>query len=169
MTIRPLTTADIPALRALAIRIYSETFGHLNSPENLAAFIESDYSVARFEEEFRQPGSLYYFAEEDGNVLGYLRLRDSHEVDHLLGPNTIELHRIYVDGQYHGMNVGNALMEFAINIAKEKKVDWLWLGVWEKNPRAQRFYERWGFEKFSEHIFQMGDDAQTDWLLRKKI
>jgi ribosomal protein S18 acetylase RimI-like enzyme len=61
------------------------------------------------------------------------------------------------------------LMQHALNLAADLKVDWIWLGVWEKNPKAQKFYEQWGFERFSEHIFQMGEESQTDWLMKKKI
>ncbi|HMJ71322.1 MAG TPA: GNAT family N-acetyltransferase [Cyclobacteriaceae bacterium] len=169
MKIRELTEADIPELREIAIRIASDTFGHLNAPENMEAFLEKDYSTDSFIKEFREPGSRYFFISDDDRTAGYLRLRKSTEVNHILGTNTIELHRIYVDHSYHGKKVGDQLIQFAIDVAKENKHDWIWLGVWEGNPRAQRFYEKWGFEKFSEHDFFMGDDRQTDWLLRKKI
>src|SRR6187402_519501 len=100
---------------------------------------------------------------------GYLRVRKSNEADYYLGTNTMEIHRLYVDKHFHGKNAGALLMQHALDIARERKVDWVWLGVWEKNLRAQRFYQKWGFERFSEHVFVMGNDAQTDWLLKKKI
>lgn len=169
ITIRPLTPADIPELRDLAIRIYRETFAHLNTEEDMELFLATDYSVARFEEEFREPHSWYFFAVDGATTAGYLRLRKTSEVEHLLGSNTLELHRIYVDRPFQGKRVGTILMQHAIDMATAQKADWLWLGVWEKNPKAFEFYTRWGFEKFSEHVFQMGSDAQTDWLLRRRI
>jgi ribosomal protein S18 acetylase RimI-like enzyme len=96
-------------------------------------------------------------------------LRKNNEAIDQLGPNTIELHRLYIDTRYQNQKLGKRLMEFALDFAAKSKVEWIWLGVWEHNPKAQAFYQRWGFEKFSEHIFQMGAEAQTDWLLRKRI
>jgi ribosomal protein S18 acetylase RimI-like enzyme len=68
-----------------------------------------------------------------------------------------------------GKSVGRFLMEKALDWASKKKYEWMWLGVWEKNFKAQKFYEKWGFEKFSEHVFLMGDDPQIDWLLKKPL
>jgi ribosomal protein S18 acetylase RimI-like enzyme len=167
--IRALTPTDIPALRELAIRIYRDTFSHQNTPANMEAFLASDYSEESFQREFEEEGSKYFFACNDERPIAYLRLRRSKEAEKHLGPNTIELHRIYIDVSYQGKKIGDLLMDFAIQQAVSQKVDWIWLGVWEHNPRAQRFYERWGFTRFADHIFQMGDDAQTDWLLKKKI
>ncbi len=169
MTIRELTVSDIPALRDLAIKIYRETFSEQNSEESMEAFLARDYSIESFQKEFTEPGSRYFFISDGSTPAGYLRMRRNTEADHLLGPNNIELHRIYIDKSYHGKQVGARLMRLALDIAKEGKFEWIWLGVWEYNPRAQRFYEKWGFEKFSEHIFHMGDEEQTDWLLRKKL
>lgn len=169
MTIRELTEADIPELRDLAVRIFRDTFTHLNTPENLEAFLDRDYSIDSFKREFSEAGSRYFFISDNGKTAGYLRLRKNSEVDHLLGSNTIEIHRLYVDSAYHGKKVGDQLMQFAIDAGKKANNDWIWLGVWEHNPRAKRFYEKWGFEKFSEHDFYMGGERQTDWLLRRKL
>lgn len=169
MTIRELTQDDIPELRDIAIKIFRDTFTQLNTPENLEAFLKRDYNTDSFRKEFAEPGSGYYFISANDQTAGYLRLRKNKEVEHLLGTNTIEIHRLYVDPAWHGKKVGDQLMQFALEIARQGKYEWIWLGVWEHNPRAQRFYEKWGFERFSEHDFYMGDEKQTDWLLRKKL
>jgi ribosomal protein S18 acetylase RimI-like enzyme len=169
ITIRELTPGDIPALRELAIRIYRDTFSHQNSEENMEAFLQKDYSEQSFQREFAEEGSQYFFASDNGIPVAYLRLRHSNEAEQHLGPNTIELHRLYVDINYQGRKIGDLLMDFALQQAALQKVDWIWLGVWEHNLRAQRFYDRWGFTRFGEHIFQMGEDAQTDWLLKRRV
>lgn len=169
ITIRELTRDDIPHLRDLAIRIYRDTFSSQNSEENMQAFLQKDYSVESFNREFDEPGSAYFFACDQEIPVGYLRLRRNNEASSYLGDNTIELHRLYVATSHQGKDVGRQLMELAIDYARKLKVDWIWLGVWEHNPRAQRFYAKWGFEKFSTHVFQMGDDAQTDWLMKKRL
>jgi ribosomal protein S18 acetylase RimI-like enzyme len=169
MTIRKLTSADIPQLRALAIKIFRDTFTHLNTPEAMEGAVENEYNLNRFEKEFKEEGQCYYFISDNDRPIGYLRLRKNPEVDNYLGTNHIELQRIYVDQDYHGQKVGDKLMQLAIDIANENNYDWIWLGVWEKNPRAQRFYQKWGFEKFSEHDFYMGEERQTDWLMKKNL
>jgi ribosomal protein S18 acetylase RimI-like enzyme len=169
MIIRQLSEKDIPQLRALAIRIYKDTFSVSNTVENMEAFIKKDYSVESFEKEFREEGSSYFFALDNDVAAGYLRLRKNPEAEHYLGSNTIELHRLYVDVNFQGKQIGALLMQHALDVAISLKVDWIWLGVWEHNPKAQNFYLRWGFERFAEHVFQMGDEAQTDWLMKKKI
>lgn len=169
MTIRELTAADIPQLRPLAIKIFRDTFTPLNTPEAMEAAVEKEYNIEGFEKEFEEPGQHYYFVCDGERPVGYLRLRKNPEVDHLLGTNNIELQRIYVDHDYHGQKVGDKLMQLAIDVGIKLKHDWIWLGVWEHNPRAIRFYQKWGFEKFSEHPFYMGVERQTDWLMRRAL
>lgn len=169
MTIRELTSADIPELRELAIKIFRDTFTDQNTPEAMEGAINTEYDVERFQKEFTEAGQRYFFICDGNKAIGYLRLRKNTEVDHLLGPNNIELQRIYVDHAYHGQRVGDKLMQLAIDLAHEGKYEWIWLGVWEHNPRAQKFYQKWGFEKFSEHPFYMGEEKQTDWLMRRKL
>lgn len=168
VTLRPTVAADIPALQRLAIDTQVDTFGAYNTEANMKAYLDQAYNQPSLHRELEEPGSVNYLAFLDDQLAGFMRLRISDEVAYRLGTNTIELQRLYVDKAFLGKGVGAALMEKALGLAKEKKYDWIWLGVWERNFRAQAFYAKWGFERFSEHIFQMGDDPQTDWLLRRK-
>lgn len=167
--LRKAKIEEVPAVRELAIEVYTDTFAEHNTPENLHAFFKDSYSAEKFNSEFHEPKSALFIALDDLKIVGFLRLRQSNEVDKYLGNNHIELHRLYVHRDYHGSSVAKMFMEEAMKYAREKKHEWIWLGVWEKNFRAQKFYGKWGFEKFSEHIFQMGDDPQIDWLLKKKL
>jgi len=160
---------DTAAMRAVAIRSYYDTFADSNTPENMRAFLEESYNLKKLEEEFHEPGSVLCLACEGENVIGFLRLRKSNEVEYKLGKNVIELQRLYIHTEHQGKQVGKRLMEKAIAFAEENKFEWIWLGVWERNFNAQKFYSKWGFERFGEHIFQMGDDPQIDWLFKKKL
>jgi len=160
---------DTAAMRAVAIRSYYDTFADSNTPENMRAFLEESYNLKKLEEEFYEPGSVLCLACEGENVIGFLRLRKSNEVEYKLGKNVIELQRLYIHTEHQGKQVGKRLMEKAIAFAEENKFEWIWLGVWERNFNAQKFYSKWGFERFGEHIFQMGDDPQIDWLFKKKL
>jgi ribosomal protein S18 acetylase RimI-like enzyme len=167
--IKEATLQDIATMREVAISSYADTFSEHNTAENMAAFFNDTYNLKKLEQEFHEPNSRLLLAFEGERQVGFVRLRESEEVLSLLGENTIELQRLYVLTSAQGKSVGRFLMEASMTFAKQKKYAWIWLGVWEKNFRAQRFYQAWGFEKFSEHTFWMGDDPQVDWLLKKKL
>ncbi len=167
--IRKAKIEEVPAVRELAIEVYTDTFADQNTPANLQAFYRDSYNLPKFKSEFHEAGATLYLATDELKIIGFLRLRQSREVEKQLGLNTVELHRLYVHRDYHGTSASRLLMEKAMSYAMEKKFEWMWLGVWEKNFRAQKFYAKWGFERFGEHVFQMGDDPQTDWLLKKKL
>lgn len=166
--LRQATKDDVSALRQLAIQTQVDTFGAYNSEANMKAYLDGAYSMARMSLELDEPGSQNYLAFIDNRLVGFMRLRKSQEVEHLLGVNTVELQRLYVDTSLKGQGIGSVLMKEALDYASINGYEWIWLGVWEHNTAAQVFYNRWGFERFSEHIFQMGADPQTDWLLRRK-
>jgi len=169
VTLRLTTPSDIPGLQRLAIDTQVDTFGAYNTEANMQAFLDEAYNVEKMHQELDEPGSHNYLAFVDDELAGFMRLRLSSEVEHLLGKNTIELQRLYVDKKFHRQGVGTALMREAIDLAHAGRYEWIWLGVWERNFKAQEFYTRWGFERFSDHIFQMGEDPQTDWLLKRKV
>jgi diamine N-acetyltransferase len=163
-------------MRDLAIKSFSDTFAESNTPENMAAFLTDSYSLKKMQEEFYEPRAVLYLAYKNGlgskgkeSMVGFLRLRVSDEAADKLGNNSIELHRLYVHPDCKGMGIGKKLLEAALTYSMQNKFDWIWLGVWERNFNAQKVYAKWGFEKFGEHIFQMGTDAQTDWLMKKDL
>lgn len=167
--IKPAQLIDIPILRAIAIETQVDTFGEHNTQENMQAFLKDAYDFAQFSREFRETESIYYIAWEGETAAGFLRLRRSAEADAFLGENSIELQRLYVTKDFLGKKVGAKLMAQALRYARDRKFEWIWLGVWEKNSKAQEFYKKWSFERFSEHIFWLGADPQTDWLLKLKL
>jgi ribosomal protein S18 acetylase RimI-like enzyme len=167
--IRKAKIEEVSAVRELAIEVYTDTFADQNTEANLQAFFNESYNIEKFKAEFHEPDSALYVALDDLKIIGFLRLRFSTEVEQQLGTNNVELHRLYIHRSYHGGSASRLLMDQALAYAKEKNVEWIWLGVWEKNFRAQKFYSKWGFERFGEHIFQMGDDPQTDWLMKRKL
>lgn len=169
ISIREAIIDDLVALRNLAIEIYDDTFRESNSPENMQAFFDECYNSEVFLKEFKEPNTKLYLACNEEQLAGFMRLRVNPEVDKYLGSNHLELHRLYIHKDYQGLKLGQRFMQMALDFAKEQGFDWMWLGVWEKNFKAQHFYTQWGFERFSEHMFPMGDDPQVDWLLKKRV
>ena len=165
--IRKAGLNDLPALRALAISIFKITFESSNNPNDFKSYMDEAFSEEKVNSEFYEAGSQFFVAMECERMIGYARLRENPEANHLLGVNTIELQRMYVDIPFQGKGIANQLMSVCENFSRDHKKDWLWLGVWEHNPKAQHFYQKLGYEKFSEHRFMLGNDPQTDWLMRK--
>jgi ribosomal protein S18 acetylase RimI-like enzyme len=169
ITIRPILHSELEALRQLAIEIYRITFEKDNTEENMQQYLAKAFSREQVEAEMSEVGSYFYGAYVDGKMVGYLRLRTSEEANQYLGASNIELQRLYVHPATQGQGISSELMKTAIQKTRELQLQWLWLGVWENNVKAQAIYQKWGFEKFSEHVFWMGDDAQTDWLMKLRV
>lgn len=167
--IQPASPLDLAALQAIGRKTFVETFAESNSEENLAAYLEEGFSEDKLVAELRNENSQFYFAFETDKVIGYLKVNFGDAQSEKQDPNALEIERIYVLQQYHGKQVGALLYEQALAIAKERKAPYMWLGVWEENPRAIRFYQKQGFVEFGEHIFQLGDDAQRDVLMKKSL
>ncbi|MGE0588019.1 MAG: N-acetyltransferase family protein [Cyclobacteriaceae bacterium] len=165
--VRYATAKDIPVLVAIGRKTFEESFSSDNTPNNMAAYLDQSFNADQLASELTESGSQYFIAEEGNEPVGYARVRLSDEVKDHLTESALELQRIYVDGAHQGKKIGVALMNACLDYARKHGFHWLWLGVWEKNFKAQNFYHHWGFEKFGEHIFQMGDDPQTDWLMKK--
>ncbi len=166
--IRPAALEELDLLRKIAIETSVATFASFNTPQNMEAFLEV-YDLQKLEQEWMEPGSVFYMAWDGRKAAGFARLRMNDEVETQLGESNIELQRLYVHPPHQGKQIGSLLMEQVMDYAKTLNKEWIWLGVWEHNLKAQKFYSKWGFERFGEHVFQMGDDPQIDWLLKKRL
>ncbi|TDQ79225.1 GNAT family N-acetyltransferase [Sphingobacterium yanglingense] len=167
--IKKASLADIAQLQKIGRETFSETFSESNSAENMKKYLEEGFSISKLSEELSNEHAAFYFAMRDNQVIGYLKINLGASQTELQDSHSLEIERIYVLAAYHGHKVGQLLFEKAMDIAHEKEVDYVWLGVWEENPRAIRFYLKNGFIEFDKHIFVLGDDRQTDIMMRKKI
>ncbi len=159
---------DLPAIRKLAISIFTATFEAQNNPEDFKAYMNEAFSDEKIESEFLETGTQFFVAMEADVLVGYARIRESREVIQLLGESNMEMQRLYVDKPWQGKGIADQLIAACEDYARASK-DWIWLGVWEHNPKAIHFYQKHGYEKFSEHTFILGQDAQVDWLMRKRV
>lgn len=168
-TIVEATIKDLSVLRKLAIETFVETFGQDNTEEDLQEYVREALSLQRLAKEFANPASTYYFIKMAEEPLGFLKVNQGQaQTEHHL-PNAFEIQRLYILKKCQGLGLGKQLFEFALDIAEQSGYDWAWLGVWEHNDKAQAFYKKYGFEKFSEHLFPVGKKIDTDWLLRKHL
>lgn len=173
--IRTATAADAALLASLGSRAFTDAFEKANTPENFAAYLADAFGEQKQAAELAQPGSIFLIAELDdpqtGNPtpVGYARLLAGSTEACITGGRPIELVRIYALGAYTGHGIGSALMQAALDEARGRGHDVIWLGVWQENPRAVAFYERWGFQKVGTHVFQLGSDPQTDWIMQRGV
>lgn len=161
---------QVESLKALAEQTFKETFGHVNTTEQLRAFFDEAYSLERLSQELLSSESEHYFISVDDQLAGYMKVNwGEAQTEHELG-NAFEIQRIYILQAFQGYGLGKKLFELALEKAKTEGFDWVWLGVWEGNVKAQSFYKKYGFTKFSEHRFQVSEDkVDIDWLLRKPL
>lgn len=170
VTIRSCTLQDSEAIMSLGIRTFRDTFDEMNTPENMMLYLNQNFTLKRIRDEIKEPGSLFFIAESEfDQPIGYARVRHSPPPEALRGTNALEIERIYADKKYIGKRVGYLLMNTCLHYARDNGYDTVWLGVWEHNDRAIEFYEKWGFEKFGQHLFMLGNDPQTDLLMKKHI
>ena len=165
MNIKIATIEDIDSLCQIGAKTFIETYGEQNTPENLQNYLQEKFNREQILGEIQAPKTIFLLVEFKDVIIGYAKMR----VNVLENPDekSLEIERIYITKNHHGMKYGAALMQKCIDVAIENNYESIWLGVWEHNPKAFNFYQKWGFEVFGEHIFQLGDDAQTDFLMKK--
>ena len=167
--LRSCTSKDIDMLRALSIKTYYETFAHLNTPEDMQAYLDEAFEINKLKHELDDPNSAFFFLYFNNVLAGYLKLNEAPSQTDINDKSSLEIERIYVSSQFQGAGLGRYLMEQAISIARERKKDYAWLGVWEKNEKAIRFYKKNGFYENGTHSFVMGEDVQRDYIMRKDL
>jgi len=160
--IRPGTIEDAAALAAFAARTFAETFADDNSAADMQAHLSHTYGVDQQTAELTSPAVITLLAEADGRLVGYAQVRRAPAPPCVQPPNAIELHRFYVDTPAHGTGVAQRLMDAVFDAARIAGDGHLWLGVWERNARALRFYAKCGFVDVGSHDFLLGTDRQTD-------
>lgn len=164
-----INNSQIDALQQIGRQTFAETFAESNTAANMAKYLEEAYSYEKLSTELNNPNSFFYFAMLDEKVIGYLKLNKGSSQTELKDNNALEIERIYVLKDYHGKKVGQLLFDKAIAIAKEQHVAYVWLGVWEENKRALQFYTKNGFVEFDQHVFVLGDEAQTDIMMKLEL
>lgn len=169
INIKKVTLDDIDQLQKISKQTFYETFSGGNTEENMEIYLVEGFSIEKLTAELKDKNVEFYFSTLDNSVIGYLKVNFGEAQTELQDDKALEIERIYVSKEFHGKNVGQILYDKAIQIAKLKKTDYVWLGVWEENPRAINFYKKNGFIEFGKHIFKLGNDEQTDIMMKRKL
>lgn len=167
--IRAATISDLLTLQAISKTTFLETFRSTNSNEDMMLYLTDELSLNKLTDELHNADSLFYFATLYERTIGYLKLNKGQAQTEIKDNRSLEIERIYVLKEHHGQKVGQLLYSKAIEVAQQLGVSYVWLGVWEKNPRAIGFYQKNGFFEFDKHLFRLGNDEQTDIMMRKDL
>jgi len=164
-----ISKEEVLDLQKIGRQTFFETFSESNTEENMQNYLAEGFSTDKLSDELNNENAEFYFAKLDNEVIGYLKLNFGQSQTELKDDKALEIERIYVLKEFHGKKVGQILYDKAIEIAKQKSVNYVWLGVWEENPRAINFYKKNGFVEFDKHIFKLGNDEQTDIMMKLKL
>jgi ribosomal protein S18 acetylase RimI-like enzyme len=165
-SIKKVNKTEVEQLQSLSRQTFAETFSDSNSKENMNKYLAENLSIEKLSEELNNENSHFFFIKDGERNIGYLKLNMGPSQTELKDKTAIEIERIYVIQEYQGKKVGQQLYEKAIQVAKEKKAQYVWLGVWEENHKAIQFYNKNGFQVFDKHVFVLGDEKQTDLMMR---
>lgn len=169
INIEIVTIDQIDLLREISLVTFRDTYECKNDPRNFEMHLAKAFSRSQLEEELNSQNCLFYFIKRNDRILGYIKLNIGEAQTEPMDYTYIELERIYILPEHKGQGLGRKLIDFAIQIGKELEFHKLWLGVWDQNPDAIKFYEKMGFVRTGTHIFTMGNDDQTDYVMKLNI
>ena len=166
ISIKQCDISDLQQIIEIGRLTFAETFEKDNTPEDMQKYLDESFNSTVIQKELTNPNSYFYLAYYDGHLAGYMKLNTDSAQTEKDYPNSLEVQRIYIAKQFKRKHIGAVLIEKAIEIARDKHVEYVWLGVWEFNDAAIAFYKKYGFEAFSTHVFQLGTDPQTDIIMK---
>lgn len=166
LEIVPCNIADLEELVSISKNTFSDAFQDQNNPDDFNTYLEEAFSSDKLTLELENPQMNFYFVHLKGQLAAYFKLNNGDAQTDIRQEDCTELERIYVLKNYQGMQLGKHILQWIKNKVAHDKKSFIWLGVWEKNPKAITFYKRHGFYKFGTHPYYIGNDKQTDWLMR---
>ncbi|MFD2562209.1 GNAT family N-acetyltransferase [Aquimarina rubra] len=161
---------DNHKLLEIGRQTFYDAFGPpLNTEENIHYYLSKKFTLEEITNEILNPESQFYFVLHKDELAGYLKLNSGKAQTEAVNGNSIEIERIYVIKSNQGKGIGKYMLDKIVAIATENAVDFIWLGVWDKNTRAIQFYEQNGFKIFNRHQFMLGTDKQIDLMMKRML
>lgn len=169
VTLRQATVDDTALLTELGITTFTEKWKDNYDEQTLKAYLSKAYDTGTIRQELQDSTFTYLLAAIPEQVIGFAKLSRQQQLADWIHEPCLEVCRIYVLQQFQGFKAGAIMMDAAIAIARQEKMESVVLGVWENNHRAIAFYRKLGFEKIGTHPFYTGDVVETDWVMRKGL
>jgi GNAT superfamily N-acetyltransferase len=167
VAIRPAVMDDASVIADLGVRTFRDGFGPENTEADMTAYLRRSFGPEIQAREIADPASRFLISEVDGSAVGYARLKLGEAPACVTGNRPVEIVRFYADTPWIVKGVGALLMAACLDEARRLGCDVIWLGVWERNPRAITFYSKWGFADVGEKEFMLGDDLQHDVVMAR--
>ena len=165
-TLDPCTLTDLEDLRQVSLETFKEAFEAQNNPEDFRVYLGEAFSAERLRVEMANPESRFFFLRHQGQQAGYAKINKGEAQTELQDPEALEIERIYIRKPFQGMGLGSWMLGRLVALARKEAKKYVWLGVWEENKEALRFYQRHGFVTFGKHPYYIGSDRQMDWMMR---
>lgn len=167
--IRQCLLNDLNVLQEIGFETFDETFRPMNSPETMDKYLNESFSLEKLAQELGKTYCKFYFIYSDSKLAGYLKMNYAPAQSDINDSDSVEVERIYVRKEHKGKGLGKVLMEYAFQQAIQNKKAYVWLGVWEKNVNAITFYEKMGFKEAGQHSFRIGNELQSDLIMKKIV
>jgi len=168
-TVEPCRLRDAELIAEIGERTFRETYAADTPAGELERHVAEAYDPARIAAELLDPESTFFLAWLAGVTAGYMKLNRGAAQTELREQPGVEIENLYVLRAHQGRGLGQLLMEHALDEARRAGAEYVWLGVWERNLSATRFWEKQGFVEFGSHPFRFGEIEHTDLLLRRPI
>ncbi len=169
ITITKALPGDVTVVRAVGRETFFEAFAAQNTSADMQKYLDENFSEEKIQQELNNPESVFFIAREGEIPIGYMKLNTGTAQTDVKDELALEIERIYVKAAYQGKKVGQLLYEQALEVAKQRQKSYIWLGVWEENSKAINFYKKNGFVAFDKHMFKLGNDEQTDVMMKRVI
>ncbi len=169
LRIKVACTKDTASLSKLGETTFTQTYASYNNKKNFQKYLQESFSEDSTRKQLEDNGNFFLLAQLDHKSIGYAKLKENNKPFHDKTINAVELERIYVLKEYQGGGVGKTLLDNCIAFAQLRKYPVMWLGVWEQNLKALKFYQKQGFVVFGSHKFNLGDEEQNDFLMKKDL
>jgi diamine N-acetyltransferase len=169
ISIIKVSITNVEQLQSISRQTFFESYADRNTAENMRKYLTEVFSVEKLSEELNNPCSEFYFANINKQTIGYLKINYGNAQTELKDEHALEIERIYILKEFQGKQVGQLLFAKTLQLAKERKSTYLWLGVWENNTKAISFYKKCGMIEFDKHIFVLGEDKQMDILMKLEL
>jgi ribosomal protein S18 acetylase RimI-like enzyme len=164
-----LDNLHLDELQALSHQTFQDAFGDVNTERDMKLYLEHAFSKAQLLQELEDEAANFYFLRLEGETIGYCKVKLGLPATLSEEGEALEICRLYVVQQYQGKQLGQWMLKNIVQMAEERGLDFVWLGVWSQNPGAIRLYERNGFSKIGSYTFMLGNDAQTDYIMKRDL
>ncbi|MFO8068618.1 MAG: GNAT family N-acetyltransferase [Alkalibacterium sp.] len=157
---------DLLEIKRISEETFVETFSAENTKEDIESYLKENLSLEKVASEMENLASVFYCVKYNGEITAYMKLNYDEAQTERGHSNSLEIQRIYVLNEYKNNSIGKHLIRRAVEVGKSRQLAYIWLGVWEKNVSAIKFYEKQGFVTYDKHVFKLGDDEQIDYLMK---